>query len=123
MKVLIADDSDAVRERLSEMISEVPGAEVSGQAKDAQETVRLIEETKPDVVVLDIRMPKGGGIDVLEYLRNGVQPKPLVIVLNNYPYPHYRKKCLAMGADYFFDKSVDFEKVVDILGAAAGGGK
>jgi len=91
MKVMIADDSAAVRERLAEMISEVPGAEVSGQAKDGQEAIRLIEEIKPDAVVLDIRMPKVSGIDVLKYIRNGVQPKPLVIVLTNYPYPHYRK--------------------------------
>jgi len=115
MKVLIADDSEAVRERLAEMISEVPGAEVSGKAKDGQEAMRLIEEIKPDAVVLDIRMPKGNGIDVLKYIRNGVQPKPLVIVLTNYPYPNYRKKCLEMGADYFIDKSVDFEKIIDIL--------
>ena len=118
MKVLIADDSEVVRKRLAEMISEVPGVEISGQAKDGQETIRLIEEIKPDAVVLDVRMPKGSGIDVLKYIRNGVQPKPLVIVLTNYPYPHYRKKCLAMGADYFIEKSVEFEKVVDVLGAS-----
>ena len=115
MKVLIADDSEAVRERLAEMISEVPGAEVSGQAKDGQEAIRLIEEIKPDAVVLDIRMPKVSGIDVLKYIRNGFQPKPLVIVLTNYPYSSYREKCLAMGADYFIDKFVDFEKVIDVL--------
>ncbi len=115
MKVLIADDSEAVREGLSEMISEVPGVKISGQAKDGQEAIRLIEETMPDVVVLDIRMPKGSGIDVLKYIRNGLQPKPLVIVLTNYPYPRYRNKCLAMGADYFFDKSSDFEKAIDVL--------
>ena len=123
MKVMIADDSEAVRERLAEMISEVPGAEVSGQAKDGQEAIRLIEEIKPDAVILDIRMPKGSGIDVLKYIRNGVQPKPLVIVLTNYPYPHYRKKCLAMGADYFIDKSGDFEKVIDVLGALINSGQ
>ncbi len=105
------------------MISEVPGTEISGQAKDGQEAIRLIEEIKPDAVVLDIRMPKGSGINVLGYIRKGVQPKPLVIVLTNYPYPHYRNKCLAMGADYFIDKSVDFEKVVDVLGALINNGQ
>lgn len=123
MKVLIADDSEAVRERLSEMISDIPGAEISGQAKDGQEAIRLIEEIKPDAVVLDIRMPKGSGIDVLKYIRNGLQHKPLVIVLTNYPYPHYRKKCLAMGADYFIDKSADFEKVIDVLEALINSGQ
>ena len=76
MKVLIAEDSEAVRERLAEMISEVPGVEISDQAKDGQEAIRLIEEMKPDAVALDIRMPKGRGIDVLKYIRNGVSPNP-----------------------------------------------
>ena len=115
MKVMIADDSEVVRERLAEMISEVPGVEISGQAKDVQEAIRLIGELKPDAVVLDIRMPKGSGIDVIKYIRNGLQPKPSVIVLTNYPHPHYRKKCLEMGADYFFDKSSEFEKVIEVL--------
>ncbi len=117
MKVLIADDSEAVRERLAEMISDLPGVEISGQANNGQEAIRLIEEIKPDAVVLDIRMPKGSGFDVLEYIRNGAQSKPLVIVLTNYSYPHYRKKCLEKGADYFIDKSVDFEKIIDVLEA------
>jgi len=85
--------------------------------------IAVIEEIKPDAVVLDIRMPKGSGIDVLKYIQNGVQPKPLVIVLTNYPYPHYRKKCLALGADYFIDKSVDFEKVIDVLEALVNSGQ
>ena len=115
MKVLIVDDSEAIRERLVEMISEVPDVEISSQAKDGQEAIRLIEETEPAVVVLDIQMPEVSGIDVLKFIGNGLKPKPLVIVLTNYPYPLYREKCLAMGADYFLDKSVDFEKVIDIL--------
>jgi DNA-binding NarL/FixJ family response regulator len=78
MKVVIADNSEAVRERLSSMISEVPGVEISGQAKDGQEAIFLIEEIKPDVVVLDIRMPKGSSIDVLKYIRSSLhlQPNP-----------------------------------------------
>jgi len=123
MKVLIVDDSEAVRERLAEMISDLPGVEISGQANNGQEAIRLIEEIKPGAAVLDIRMPKGSGIDVLKYIQNGLQPKPLVIVLTNYPYPHYREKCLAMGADYFIDKSVDFEKVIDVLEAMVNSGQ
>jgi len=119
MKVIIADDSEAVREHLSAMISEVPGVEISGQAKDGQEATFLIEEIKPDAVVLDIRMPKGSGIDVLKYIRNSLhlQPNPLVIVITNYPSAQYRDKCLAVGADYFFDKSTEFEEVIHVLRA------
>jgi len=115
VKVIIVDDSAAVRERLVIMISDLPGLEVSGQAENAQEGIRLIRELKPDVVLLDIRMPEGSGFDVLACIRNGLQPKPCVIVLTNYPYPQYQKKCLENGADYFLDKSSEFEKIVEIL--------
>jgi len=115
VKVVIVDDSAAVRERLIIMISDLPGLEISGQAEDAQEGIRLIRELKPDVVLLDIRMPEGSGFDVLACIRNGLQPKPCVIVLTNYPYPQYQKKCLENGADYFLDKSSEFEKIVEIL--------
>lgn len=115
MKVVIIDDSAAVRERLVIMISDLPGLEVSGQAEDVQEGIRLIRELKPDVVLLDIRMREGSGFNVLKYIRNGIQPKPLVVVITNYPYPQYQKKCLENGADYFLDKSSEFEKIVGIL--------
>jgi len=120
MKVVIADNSEAVRERLSSMISEVPGVEISGQAKDGQEAIFLIEEIKPDAVVLDIRMPKGSSIDVLKYIRSSLhlQPNPFDIVITNYHSAHYRDKCLAVGgADYFFDKSTEFEEVIYVLRA------
>jgi DNA-binding NarL/FixJ family response regulator len=115
VKVVIVDDSAAVRERLAIMISDLPGFEVSGQAEDAQEGIRLIREFKPDVVLLDIRMREDSGFNVLKYIRNGIQPKPLVVVITNYPYPQYQKKCLENGADYFLDKSSEFEKIVGIL--------
>jgi DNA-binding NarL/FixJ family response regulator len=115
VKVVIVDDSAAVRERLAIMISDLPGFEVSGQAEDVQEGIRLIRELKPDVVLLDIRMREDSGFNVLKYIRNGIQPKPLVVVITNYPYPQYQKKCLENGADYFLDKSSEFEKIVGIL--------
>jgi len=65
-------------------------------------------------VILDIRMPGGSGIDVLEDIKK-INAAPIVIILTNYPYPQYRKKCMAAGADYFFDKSSEFEKVTEVL--------
>jgi DNA-binding response OmpR family regulator len=53
-------------------------------------------------------------MDVLQALKQGKQA-PMVIMLTNYPYPQYRKKCLGLGADYFFDKSTEFEKVTELF--------
>jgi len=114
MKVFIADDSEVVCERLTIMLSELPGIEITGQAKDVGESIESIRRLHPDVVILDIRMPGGSGIDVLEDIKK-TNDAPVVIVLTNYPYPQYRKKCMALGAEYFFDKATEFEKVTEVL--------
>lgn len=114
MKVLIVDDSILLRERLTAMISELPGIEVIGQAESAEKAINTIRILKPDVTILDIRMPGGSGFEVLENIKRD-KSTPLMIVLTNYPYPQYKKKCLDSGADYFFDKSAEFQKVIEVL--------
>ena len=114
MKILIADDSTVVRDRLVTLLTDVNGIEVVGQAKDATEARDLAEELRPDVAILDLRMPKGSGADVLRDIKK-LDPTPKVIVLTNYPHPENRKKCIDRGADYFFDKSTEFKKVVAVL--------
>jgi DNA-binding NarL/FixJ family response regulator len=114
VKVLIADDSAVVRQRLAELISEIERVEVVSQAGDALEALAAIEETTPDVAILDIRMPGANGIEALAEIKKE-RPAPVVIMLTNYPYPQYRKKCLDAGADYFFDKSTEFERVVEVI--------
>jgi DNA-binding NarL/FixJ family response regulator len=114
MKVFIADDSAVLRERLIEMLSEIPEVEIMGHAQDVPEAIACIKDLNPDVVILDIRMPGGSGIDVLQDIKKEKQ-SPMVIVLTNYPYPQYRKKCLGLGADYFFDKSTEFDKVTELF--------
>ena len=114
MKVFIADDSKVLCERLIEMLSEVPGIEIIGHAQDVTESLAAIKKLNPDIVILDIRMPGGSGMDVLQAIKQD-KHAPMVIMLTNYPYPQYRKKCLGLGADYFFDKSTEFEKVTELF--------
>jgi DNA-binding NarL/FixJ family response regulator len=114
MKVFIADDSAVLCERLIEMLSDIPGIEIIGHARDVPGTIASIKKLNPDIVILDIRMPGGSGIDVLQDVKKEKQA-PMVIILTNYPYPQYRKKCLGLGADYFFDKSTEFERIPEVL--------
>ena len=114
MKVFIADDSEVVCERLTTMLSDLPEIEIIGQAQDVPGSIESIRKLHPDVVILDIRMPGGSGIDVLEDIKK-TNAAPVVIVLTNYPYPQYRKKCMALGAEYFFDKATEFEKVTEVI--------
>ena len=114
VKVFIVDDSAFLRERLITMLSELKGIEIIGQAKGPLEAIEALTKLKPDAVILDIRMPGGNGIEVLKNIKNGENP-PLVIMFTNYPYPQYRKKCMDGGADFFFDKSAEFEKLSAVL--------
>ena len=110
IKVFIADDSLIVREHLVTMFDELAGIEIVGQAENVAESISAIEELKPDVIILDIRMPGGSGIDVLQHVKQD-KVTPLVIILTNYPYPGYRQKCLQAGADFFLDKSTEFDQI------------
>ena len=68
----------------------------------------------PDVIILDIRLPGENGIKILEKIKNS-KSETIVIMLTNFPYPNYKVKCMALGADYFLDKSTEFELVEKIL--------
>jgi DNA-binding NarL/FixJ family response regulator len=114
VKILLVDDSTIVRERLKAMLSEVSKVETISQAKDQVEAMELLDKLNPEVVVLDIQMPGGSGIDLLRKLKRRKQP-PLAIVLTNLSDSQYRKKCMDAGADFFFDKSSEFERVTAVL--------
>ena len=112
--VYIVDDSQAVRERLVGMISEVDGTTLAGATGDPREAVTAIRRLHPDAVILDIRMPGMNGIQVLREIKQG-QRAPMVIMLTSYPFEQYRRECAEAGADYFLNKSTEFEKINAIL--------
>lgn len=114
MKLFIADDSKVLRDRLFELISEIEGIKIVGEAENAGAAIAAIEQLTPDVVILDIRMPGGDGIVALQALKKWDKP-PKVIIFTNYPYLQYRKKCLDAGADFFFYKATEFEILIDLL--------
>ena len=113
-KVFVADDSPIVRERLISLLTELPNVEVVGETGVALEAIDSIRRLKPTAVVLDISMPGGGGMSVLETIKKDDEA-PLVIMLTNFSNEPYRRRCLQLGADYFFDKSSEFEKVIQVL--------
>lgn len=114
MKVFIADDSPLIRERLRDMLNELGNVDVVGEAEHGGEARDHILQLKPDLAILDIRMPNRMGIDVLRDIKHNL-PELKVIMLTNYPYPHFQRRCEEEGADYFFDKSTEFEKVSQVV--------
>jgi DNA-binding NarL/FixJ family response regulator len=114
MKVFVVEDSAPVRERLIEMIAEIDGFEIVGQASTFNEAVSGIRWTRPDVAILDIQLAAGTGIDALAEVKRE-QPGLRAIVLTNYATPQHEKASVDAGAEYFLDKSADFEKIAGIL--------
>ena len=114
MRFLIVDDSDFLRSRLVERVSEIEGTEIVGQIGDSQEVISAIETLHPDVVILDIRMPGENGFSVLENIKKKSR-SPIVIMFTNYPYLQYRKRSMDLGADYFFYKAIELEKLIDLI--------
>jgi len=114
LRVFIADDSEFIRERLPQRLVDFTGAEIVGQASDGEKALASIRALKPDVVILDIRMPGKSGIEVLQELKKDKSP-PVIVMLTAYPYPQYREKCMALGADFFLDKASEFDKLDEIL--------
>lgn len=110
MKVFIADDSPILQDRLKTMLSDFPEVEILGQAKNTPEAIKAIQELNPELVILDIRMPGGSGIEVLKSIKKD-RPGIKVIVFTNYPYPQYRKKCMDLGADFFFAKATESDQI------------
>jgi DNA-binding NarL/FixJ family response regulator len=96
------------------MLINIADVEIVGQAHNAQDAITSISEAKPDVVILDIRLPGKSGIEVLKDIRDKKLPIR-VIMLTNYPYPQYRKKCEELGADYFFDKVTEIEEIPNVI--------
>ena len=114
LTVYIVDDSEVMRERLAESMSDIAGIEVTGQSGNPFDALNSIKAEHPDIVILDIRLPGKSGIDVLKDIKRE-SPAPIVIMITNYPYRQYRQGCMAAGADYFFSKLDEFEMIAQAL--------
>jgi len=112
--VFIVDDSSAIRERLVSMIAEVHGIAIAGETGDPVSGLQSINDRCPDIVILDIRMPRMNGLQVLEGIRKS-QCTPMVIILTNYASEPYRRRCMAAGADIFLNKATEFDRISGIL--------
>jgi len=114
MRIVIADDSELLIDRIKESLKDIKGVKIVGEAKNGIEALKIMKEKKPDFIFLDIRLPELNGIEVLKKMKeNGSKSK--VCIFTNYPYSQYEKKCREEGADYFFYKNTDFQEVKNLI--------
>jgi DNA-binding NarL/FixJ family response regulator len=115
-KVYVVEDAPLVRERLIEMLDATPGTQVIGAAEGAAEAIRGILEERPDVVLLDLRLAQGNGLDVLRAVHPAA-PEITFYMLTSFATEPYRQLAVRLGAQDFFDKASDFERMRDIIAA------
>ena len=113
-RLLIVDDSPLVREHVAQMMSTIPDIDLVGQTETVAESLVALRRLVPDIIILDLHLPDGDGFEILNAVKKFF-PRIRVIVLTNYPFPQHKAKALASGAEYFFDKSLEFEKLIDVL--------
>lgn len=126
LSALVIDDAAAIRVWVSDLLAEA-GMKIVGQATNGREGAMLTQQLAPDLVVLDIRMPGGSGIEALQRIKNR-NVGPIVVILTNHGYSAYRSRCAELGADYFVDKSKEPERLREIVaelmaGRCAAGGR
>jgi DNA-binding NarL/FixJ family response regulator len=114
MKVVVADDSAVVLERVAEIIGELPGLEIAGRARDAPETLQQVREFDPEILILDLEMPGGSGLEVLRTVKTAGREIVVIILTNSTSNP-LREACGKAGADFFLDKSYEFEQLRNVL--------
>jgi len=114
MKLVIADDSSLMRERIKNQIKGFDQVSIVGEAVNGRIAMEMIAEFDPDLVFLDLHMPEMGGMAVLKKIKDA-HLKTKVCILTNYSYAQYKTRCLALGADFFLNKSDDFEKTSFII--------
>jgi DNA-binding NarL/FixJ family response regulator len=117
IKVFIADDSRLIRDRVSGML-QASAMTVIGEAATPQACIDAILALRPDVVVLDIQLQGGSGLQVLRAIRQ-TAPDTGVVVFSHNASAAYRQRYLREGASYFLDKNSEFEQLVQAVEGAA----
>lgn len=111
MNIVVVEDSSLVLDKLIEILGSYPGLHVTGHARGEEEACTLIAASRPDVVLLDLTLAPGSGLNVLKRIRaagHGTR----VLVLTNQPVDPYRQLCLDAGADGFFEKCCDLAELL-----------
>jgi DNA-binding NarL/FixJ family response regulator len=114
VKILLADDSDVIRRSIRRLLDREPHIQIVGEACDFAETLRLIHELHPQVIVMDLHMPSAS-LASSSALRDHLQPAPRLLAISASNDEDSLSLAHSLGADSFLDKMDLFEKLVPVI--------
>jgi DNA-binding NarL/FixJ family response regulator len=118
---VVADDHEVVRAGFAALLDTQPDFTVLGTASDGSEAVRVCRELRPDVVLMDVRMPSLDGIEATRQLAGTADPGPRVLILTTFDLDQYVFDALRAGASGFLLKDVTAERLFDAVRVVAAG--
>ncbi|HTX19153.1 MAG TPA: response regulator transcription factor [Bacteroidota bacterium] len=120
IRIVMADDHDVVRLGISALLSTVPEFEVVGQASDGEEAVSAVKKLNPDVVILDLEMPKMSGVDAAKIIKFKY-PKTRILILSGFENEKYVTEILRSGSGGYVVKNVGKEELAEAIHTVAEG--
>jgi DNA-binding NarL/FixJ family response regulator len=121
VRIVVADDHEVVRSGFAEMLRTQPDFTVVGTARDGAEAVRMCRELRPDVIVMDVRMPRMDGIEATRQLVGPEPGGPRILILTTFDLDEYVYDALRAGASGFLLKDVTAERLFDAVRVVAAG--
>ncbi|MCL4551027.1 MAG: response regulator transcription factor [Bacteroidetes bacterium] len=122
MKIVIVDDHELVREGLKKVLLKESGIQLAGEASNALELFKLLEETEVDLVVLDITMPGRSGLDIISEIKN-LNDKIRILILSMHPEERFALRALKAGASGYLSKEAAARELVSAIRKIMSGGK
>lgn len=120
IRTLVVDDDARFRQRVAALLAPEPDMEIIGEAATGEEAVRKAIELRPDVILMDVRMPEKNGLDATAQLKKA-SPRFRIIVLTIFDLDEYRAAAAAKGADAYIVKKDMIEELVPAIRNVAGG--
>lgn len=117
IRILIADDHTIVRQGLSRLLEEQPDLKVVGEATDGQKTVEQALALKPDVIIMDIAMPRMNGIEAAKRIRKQL-PEAKILILSMYSHEHYIHQLMEAGVSGYLLKDDSGRDIIKAIHAA-----
>jgi DNA-binding NarL/FixJ family response regulator len=122
IRVVIADDHPVARQGLSAILGSLDDVKIVAEAADGEEACKLYHQYSPDILIVDLRMPKKDGLQVVDELMSGRPPKPQIIVITTYEDEEDIRRAVKAGAKGYLVKAADIEQIEAAVRAVAAGG-